>query len=87
MKPAATPSGRAGLRYHFSEADLERCLSALRRARRNEGVFFATMISEQAKKHFDSSVPAGNGLRRIDVHGTRVGHHDPYMCCIWGEST
>ncbi len=71
--------------YYLSDTDFELCVATLAGSLRPGGVFFATMIGEQAKDYFDDSVPADDGLRRVRIRDPRVGDHDPYMSFIRDE--
>ncbi|NLD98189.1 MAG: class I SAM-dependent methyltransferase [Synergistaceae bacterium] len=71
--------------YYFSDTDFEVAIQKIYSAMRKGGIFFATMMGEQAKEFFDNSAECGDGLRVVNFKNDRLDVREYYISFIKDE--
>lgn len=71
--------------YYFNDTDFAVCIQKLYDSMIEGGLFYATMMGTRSKEFYDNSVPAEDGLRRVDFKNSRLDVEGYYMSFIENE--
>lgn len=71
--------------YYLSDSDFEICMEKIYASMNKGGVFYATMMGEQASEFFDNSTPADDGLRCVEFKNDRIDISNYYISFIKDE--